>query len=257
MTDAKDNIAAPQLSRPEAIRWSWKEIILIVVTSAGLLLAGAIPISLLLSPPDGFALDIKIPPLLLTAGLLIVETASILIGITVFGLRGNANWRDKIGFTLPSTNWLLIALGVAILFVPLLGLIAYLVQLALGQEYSNPQLPLLAPGKFYAPGAVLMLAAGGIAAPIAEEMLFRGVLYQWTRNRLPPAAAILLNGIVFGLAHGEVSLAVATGMMGMVLAWFFERSKSLWPSILIHAFNNTSKLLLLYILLALGIEIPV
>jgi membrane protease YdiL (CAAX protease family) len=44
--------------------------------------------------------------------------------------------------------------------------------------------------------------------------------------------------------------------LGIVLALVFERSKSLWPSIIIHAANNTFAIGLLYVLLAAGVPIP-
>jgi hypothetical protein len=62
-----------------------------------------------------------------------------------------------------------------------------------------------------------------------------------------------LNALVFGLVHGEISVTVATGLLGIVLAWFYERSKSLWAPILIHALVNSVQLGFIYVMVAIGI----
>jgi membrane protease YdiL (CAAX protease family) len=58
------------------------------------------------------------------------------------------------------------------------------------------------------------------------------------------------------MLHGDIAVAGATFVMGIILAWFYERSRSLWPSIVIHAINNGLKLAVLYGLLAAGVKIP-
>ena len=122
--------------------------------------------------------------------------------------------------------------------------------------YENPQLEFILPVNFSWIGAISMLLLGVFLVPIAEEIFFRGVLYQWMRDRLGVWIAIPGSALIFGLLHGEISVADATFVMGLILAWFYERSNSLWPSIIIHIVNNSLKLLLLYTLIALGITYP-
>jgi membrane protease YdiL (CAAX protease family) len=91
--------------------------------------------------------------------------------------------------------------------------------------------------------------------PFAEELFFRGVLYRWLRDRWGLWVGLIASSLVFGALHGDIAVAGATAVMGLVLGWFYERSRSLWPSILIHAINNTVKLVLLYALVATGTPI--
>ncbi len=86
-------------------------------------------------------------------------------------------------------------------------------------------------------------------------MYFRGLLYHWMRQRLGVWIAIPLSSVFFGLLHGDIAVAGATFVIGMVLAWFYERTRSLWASIAIHIFNNTFSLVLLYALLAAGVDL--
>ena len=108
-----------------------------------------------------------------------------------------------------------------------------IIQLALGLPVENPQLDFLIPKQFTWAGAIGMLILGGLLVPIAEELFFRGVLYTWLRDSFGIWIAIPGSALVFGLLHGEISVAGATFVMGLVLAWLYERSNSLWPSITI------------------------
>lgn len=77
-----------------------------------------------------------------------------------------------------------------------------------------------------------------VLAPIAEELVFRGLLYGWLRGFLPFALTAILTSVLFGLAHGELAHAIAAGILGLALAFLRERSGSLWPPIAAHVANN-------------------
>jgi membrane protease YdiL (CAAX protease family) len=87
-------------------------------------------------------------------------------------------------------------------------------------------------------GMVLVVAVLG---PVAEELLFRGVVYPGLRNALGPWAAVPLSAILFGLGHREHGweAAAATGVMGVAFALLVEFGGSLWPAILAHVLINT------------------
>ena len=86
------------------------------------------------------------------------------------------------------------------------------------------------------------------ATAVAEEMLYRGLLYRWFRERLPVWLAILVSSVIFGLLHGSLispggwlgaGMAFGLTMFGAIAASLFQASGSLWPSILIHFVNNS------------------
>lgn len=75
--------------------------------------------------------------------------------------------------------------------------------------------------------------------PLVEEVGFRGVLYLGLRRRLPAGAAGALSAALFaGLHFYTVPGFLATWVSGLVWAWCFERSGSLWPSIVAHLGYN-------------------
>jgi membrane protease YdiL (CAAX protease family) len=150
-------------------------------------------------------------------------------------------------------SWMLIGLAFGLVLTPLSGLIMLGLQILLGLPLENPQLPFLAPEGFSWFGLASMFLLGGVVVPFAEELYFRGVLYRWLHGRWGLWPGALVSSLVFGAVHGDVPIAGAAFSLGVVLAWIYERSQSLWPAVLIHITNNVIKILALYIFLAFGL----
>jgi membrane protease YdiL (CAAX protease family) len=80
-----------------------------------------------------------------------------------------------------------------------------------------------------------------VAAPLAEEIFFRGFFYRVLRGWRGPLIAAVLTGAVFGLIHAGSSPAeflVPLAIFGIVLCLLYERTGSLYPCIVLHAINN-------------------
>lgn len=77
-----------------------------------------------------------------------------------------------------------------------------------------------------------------ILAPVLEEMLFRGVILRSFLQQYSRRNAILGSAFLFGLAHLNVYQFVAGAVLGTISGWFYERTRSLWPSILLHGAYN-------------------
>ncbi len=114
---------------------------------------------------------------------------------------------------------------------------------------SNPVIPeMVNTSGFWT--TALLIGLASIAAPLVEELLFRGVFFQAAKLRLGPWPAIVLTGLVFGLVHpvGVVE-KLAIAVLGGVFAWMAETRRSLVPSMTAHCLNNlTSTLILLFAL---------
>jgi membrane protease YdiL (CAAX protease family) len=74
-----------------------------------------------------------------------------------------------------------------------------------------------------------------VAAPIVEELVFRGVLYRYLRGGLGVVLAVLLSALVFAVLHIVIPPLF---LMGIVLAALAQRTNSLLPGIVLHATNN-------------------
>lgn len=87
-----------------------------------------------------------------------------------------------------------------------------------------------------------------IAAPVAEEIFFRGFLFAGLRRRMPFIVAGLLSGAVFSLAHFDLGLVLPFTLVGLILAYTYERTGSLYTSMGVHfIFNAISFLALVFV----------
>ena len=84
-----------------------------------------------------------------------------------------------------------------------------------------------------------------IAAPIAEETCFRGMLFGGLREKLPRLAAALICGLIFGGLHALTGVTAVPPLIvfGFLLALLYERTGSIVPGILLHMINNSIALL--------------
>jgi len=76
-----------------------------------------------------------------------------------------------------------------------------------------------------------------IAAPIVEELMFRG-LGQSLLRQLGRIPAILLVGVAFWLTHGLLEALVVLIPFGVALAYLRDRSDSVYPGMFVHASFN-------------------
>ena len=93
---------------------------------------------------------------------------------------------------------------------------------------------------------VVMALATVIAAPVIEEIIFRGLAYTRMKKGMPTAVAVILSSALFGVAHGQWVWMLYAFVFGLVLVWAFEHTKSLLANILLHlSYNGCAMLQLL------------
>lgn len=93
---------------------------------------------------------------------------------------------------------------------------------------------------------VVMVLATVIAAPVIEEIIFRGLAYTRMKKGMPTAVAVILSSALFGVAHGQWVWMLYAFVFGLVLVWAFEHTKSLLANILLHlSYNGCAMLQLL------------
>ena len=86
--------------------------------------------------------------------------------------------------------------------------------------------------------AVAILLSAVIVAPFCEEAFFRSFLFQGMRLRMNVWLAVVLSAIIFGIGHGDPGSLALLIVIGLVLAIFRWRSRSIWPGIALHMLNN-------------------
>jgi membrane protease YdiL (CAAX protease family) len=134
-------------------------------------------------------------------------------------------------FDLSAFKWMAAAAGAYLLFA-----FAYSLLIV------EPKQEDIAEGFGTIPVQVLLIV---IAAPISEEICFRGMLFGGLREKLPRLAAALLAGVIFGGLHALTGVTAVPPLIafGFVLALLYEKTGSIVPCILLHMLNNSVALL--------------
>ncbi len=88
------------------------------------------------------------------------------------------------------------------------------------------------------------LLATFLIAPVAEELLFRGVTLGFARRFLSPVPAVLLQAVLFGLFHGNVIQFCYAFLLGSALGALAVRYDNLLPGMLLHICINLSLLII-------------
>ena len=80
-----------------------------------------------------------------------------------------------------------------------------------------------------------------VAAPIAEELFFRGFCFTALRRWIGVAGGAIATGVIFGAIHAgsaDAVFLVPLGVFGALLCLLYHRTGSLIPCIVLHALNN-------------------
>ena len=77
-----------------------------------------------------------------------------------------------------------------------------------------------------------------LLAPLAEETFFRGFLLPVLASRWGFLWGAGLTSLLFGLTHGTLGMIVPAFATGMLLAWLYYRTRSLWSCLLAHGAQN-------------------
>jgi membrane protease YdiL (CAAX protease family)/Fe-S-cluster-containing hydrogenase component 2 len=87
-------------------------------------------------------------------------------------------------------------------------------------------------------GLLLSVAVVVVAAPLIEELVFRGIVLRASLDRLDVWPAIALSAALFALSHATAWTFVPTLVLGLSAGWLTTRRGSLWPAIALHGLYN-------------------
>lgn len=93
-------------------------------------------------------------------------------------------------------------------------------------------------------GAGLVLY--GIISPIAEEAVFRGLLYNRMKRCFHYGIALVVSSLLFGIYHGNLVQAVYGSILGILIAYFYDQYKSFAAPVLFHGVANISVYVMTY-----------
>ena len=92
---------------------------------------------------------------------------------------------------------------------------------------------------------IATVIAAVVAAPLVEELVFRGLVLRSLLGRVAPAIAIVVQGVMFGIAHvdpvrgvGNVGLVIVLSGVGVAFGGFAHLLRRIGPTIVAHAIFN-------------------
>ena len=86
------------------------------------------------------------------------------------------------------------------------------------------------------------------AAPVYEELIFRGILFPYIVRHFGIAGGVLAVSVVFGLIHTHIPSILPLFLLSVALCLVYWRTGSLWVSIGMHAIFNAIGILAIKLL---------
>ncbi len=236
-------------TQPALLRF--RDVVHVVLATAGLTLLFVVAGMLLYSVMVMFGFT---GTSVLTLPVLFALEAISIVGGIWFGLlrRRRLTWRD-IGWLPTRPAWLFAAGFAAIgFYIVLIAGQAIIAQFTGNTGFGErPDAVAMFPPSV--PAYLGSLAFGAVAVPMAEELLFRGVLYRWLRDRWGTWPGIFLSALIFALIHPPAAgAAPLIFIIGLGLAWLYEKTGSLKPGMVLHGANNAIGITVIYLTIWTG-----
>ncbi len=91
----------------------------------------------------------------------------------------------------------------------------------------------------------ILIVVTAVIAPLCEEVYFRGFLYPAFRKSFGVVIGIFLSSVVFAAAHLDLFSFFPIMVIGWILAFMYEKTKSIFPVIFLHSIYNLTLILIL------------
>ena len=96
---------------------------------------------------------------------------------------------------------------------------------------------------FEGPAVVLTFLALALWTPLTEELFFRGFVFAGLVHRFGVGGSLVISALIFSAFHVVPGVLIPIFITGLLLAWLYHHTGSLWPSIAAHAGQNAAALL--------------
>ncbi|MGC9334502.1 MAG: CPBP family intramembrane glutamic endopeptidase [Anaerolineae bacterium] len=159
------------------------------------------------------------------------------VGWQALGLRGFRGRALQVGCGLMIGSWLF-------------NLVYSLVLSQFGLRMQADLIPILA--ELSAPW--LFAAGAVVVAPLVEEIFFRGFVFAGLRERYGWHRAAVISAGLFAVIHLQPTAIAPIFVLGLIFAYLYERSGSIWPAVLMHVSSNALALGAAYLIIQMGLS---
>ncbi|WP_282137283.1 CPBP family intramembrane glutamic endopeptidase [Rossellomorea aquimaris] len=226
-----------QMNWNEQDPWGWKEFILLMLLEFGLVIGC---IKFVVKPLYSGWLDNE-----LYAGTLMGLTIAIILlsGVYLIALRPKQlSWSEVGVKAFNVKDWKIIIIYSVILLVG--AVIIVVLTSFIGNSWENSKTEAMQQNATFFT-ILLAFISAAIISPIYEEIFYRGFLYRWLRTRIGLTGALLLSSLIFTIIHiPTYNVMPVNFFSGILFALAYERTNSIWPSVLIHGLTNGIMVLL-------------
>jgi membrane protease YdiL (CAAX protease family) len=172
---------------------------------------------------------------------ILISTTLLLIPVWYFSVRKyQISWAD---LGIRSFQPTIVGLGCGLMvlsllfnlvYAAILGLFGLQIQPDIGVMFNNTNFP------------IILLIGGAVIAPFVEEIFFRGFVFPGLRKRWDWRIAAVISAGLFALAHVIPTSFVPIFILGLIFAFLYQISGSIWPSVLMHVLTNSVALAAAY-----------
>ena len=180
---------------------------------------------------DGGGVDTAVTAVLAASALVNVVMVAAAYGL---GPRAVGGLRALFGQRRQPVAWMLVWAALAFL----VSVAATLVYVLVAESVTDAAVPPPIPASFLDQMPVLTVLLVVLVGPAAEEIFFRGFCFAGLVGRWGFWGAAAGSSALFGLAHLDPALMGPAFVSGLVFAWVYWRTGSLWPVVLAHVARN-------------------
>jgi uncharacterized protein len=221
--------------------WGWRPVVIPLAALVGLIVAGLIATATV--EPSG---HVARTVFAVVANLALEG----LLGLSVWlaGRRvaeANGGWAATFGLRRPrwsDLGWAAAGIGITLVSRGVVVAVANALSHGrAGREAQNLEVHSVTPAT-----VILLIVVVGVAAPVIEELMFRGLFLRTFMGRLSFWPSAALSTLIFAGLHtyevdtlvGALTLAAAVATLGLTNCWLNRRTNSLVPGMLVHASFN-------------------
>lgn len=166
-------------------------------------------------------------------GVLTIMTAAISIPIlALMRFRDYRKQEIKINKVGPKYRYIYLMLGAITLCIGLNCMLSLSGLMVSDTNYENTAQAL------YSMPLALQIIGLGIVVPVAEELLYRAVIFLRFEQNFSLGLAIIMNAITFGTVHGNIVQFIYAFLCGIVFAWLYLEFGSVMAPIVAHCIMN-------------------
>ncbi|MEN2767924.1 CPBP family intramembrane glutamic endopeptidase [Ornithinibacillus xuwenensis] len=212
--------------------WSWKELILLLVLVL-VLVPFFIEYLFMHTLTDLFQNE-------LYSGTLIGLIMAIIFtfGVYFIAIKPKKLTWQEVGLQPFSKSYWLPTIGWTIMLIISAILVTIAVEVLINIGTDNSKTESLQTRLSFMNISIAFISAA-IISPIYEEIFYRGFLYRWFRSKYGVRAGILISSFIFMLVHIPTYNSLPyTFLSGLIFAWTYEKTHSIYPAMIIHGLFN-------------------